>query len=342
MGWRDDISQNWMNYRPAWHAISPSSVYSQKRLCHSISRSRYGRLLRCWRCSRQAEHSRLWTPRIREAAKRRCSSKRRATLVLTSAQYSKMWESSERTVVAVSRTLIRGLSNATKSIHSAVEPRNIAYVIPTSGSTGVPKGGYDGTWSCRDRDCFGHGEAFRLARHTRALQFASCTFDVCITEIFTAFLFGGCVCVPSDDRRNNLTNFINTMDVNWALLTPTVARLLDPGRTNSLKVLVSGGEQLLNSDCQRWEGRYSSDKYLWRNGMRHMVYLLSRYAEFQDEDHWAAHYLCRLGSRSENHHKLAPLGSTGELLIEGPILARGYLNNQRRHRQHLSTIPPGC
>ncbi|KAH8727299.1 hypothetical protein GQ44DRAFT_576715, partial [Phaeosphaeriaceae sp. PMI808] len=32
----------------------------------------------------------------------------------------------------------------------------------------------------------------------------------------------------------------------------------------------------------------------------------------------------------ENHHKLAPLGSIGELLVEGPILARSYLNNTEK------------
>ncbi|KAK1911190.1 hypothetical protein P3342_011792 [Pyrenophora teres f. teres] len=32
----------------------------------------------------------------------------------------------------------------------------------------------------------------------------------------------------------------------------------------------------------------------------------------------------------ENHHRLAPLGSVGELLVEGPILARGYLNDAEK------------
>ncbi|KAI0568723.1 EntF Non-ribosomal peptide synthetase module protein, partial [Pyrenophora tritici-repentis] len=38
-------------------------------------------------------------------------------------------------------------------------------------------------------------------------------------------------------------------------------------------------------------------------------------------------YLLVGKSDPENHHKLAPLGSIGELLVEGPILARGYLND---------------
>ncbi|PZD22077.1 EntF, Non-ribosomal peptide synthetase modules protein, partial [Pyrenophora tritici-repentis] len=31
-----------------------------------------------------------------------------------------------------------------------------------------------------------------------------------------------------------------------------------------------------------------------------------------------------------DHHKLAPLGAVGELLVEGPILARGYLNDAEK------------
>ncbi|KAG9387088.1 EntF Non-ribosomal peptide synthetase module protein [Pyrenophora tritici-repentis] len=33
---------------------------------------------------------------------------------------------------------------------------------------------------------------------------------------------------------------------------------------------------------------------------------------------------------SNDHNKLAPLGSVGELLVEGPILARGYLGDAEK------------
>lgn len=42
----------------------------------------------------------------------------------------------------------------------------------------------------------------------------------------------------------------------------------------------------------------------------------------------------------DNHHKLVPLGAVGELLVEGPILARGYLNDTKRTTEAFIE-PPG-
>ena len=35
----------------------------------------------------------------------------------------------------------------------------------------------------------------------------------------------------------------------------------------------------------------------------------------------------------ENHHELVPIGCVGELLIEGHIAARGYLNDEQKTSQ---------
>lgn len=35
----------------------------------------------------------------------------------------------------------------------------------------------------------------------------------------------------------------------------------------------------------------------------------------------------------DNYHELVPIGSTGELLIEGHIVARGYLNDEQKTSQ---------
>ncbi len=101
--------------------------------------------------------------------------------------------------------------------------------------------------------CLAHGSAFGFASDSRVLQFASYTFDASIQEIITTLVYGGCVCVPSDnERRNNLTSAINSMSVNYAILTPSVARLLDPSLLTSLKVLVLVGEQVTFDDWARW------------------------------------------------------------------------------------------
>ncbi len=41
----------------------------------------------------------------------------------------------------------------------------------------------------------------------------------------------------------------------------------------------------------------------------------------------------------EDHNKLAPVGSIGELLIEGPILARGYLGDLEKTKAAFINDP---
>ena len=43
--------------------------------------------------------------------------------------------------------------------------------------------------------------------------------------------------------------------------------------------------------------------------------------------------------QSENHEKLVSIGAVGELLISGPILARGYLNSPEQTTQAFIEDP---
>ena len=251
-----------------------------------------------------------------------------ARIILTSSRYSMMWENSPYTTITVSGDTVKELSNLDKSID--VEPSHTAYVIPTSGSTGVPKTVVMEHGAVLT-SCYGHGKAFQISSDTRSLQFASYTFDVCITEIFTTLLSGGCVCVPSEeDRRTNLATFMETRRVNWALLTPTVSRLLDPSQTPSLKVLVCGGEQLSSSDCQKWAGKCQlintygvTECGIWNTSYPVQPgYTTGTVGKSFASASWVVD--------ANDHNKLAPLGSIGELLAEGPTLAREYLKDPTR------------
>jgi amino acid adenylation domain-containing protein len=253
-----------------------------------------------------------------------------ATVVLTSPRYSTLWESSARNIVTVDDVSTKMLSGQILTRSKTTEPSNAAYVIFTSGSTGQPKGVVL-EHRAVSTSCLGHGKALRFTSQTRALQFASYTFDACITEIVTTLVFGGCVCVPSeDDRRDGLASVIDSLRVNWALLTPSVARLLNPRVVPTLKVLVIGGEQVLSSDWETWA---SSVETVNAYGPAECCVCCTVYKGVQGFKSGAIGKSVASASWvvvSDNHNQLAPLGSIGELLVEGPLLARGYLNDAEK------------
>ncbi|KAL7780672.1 hypothetical protein CFE70_010697 [Pyrenophora teres f. teres 0-1] len=253
-----------------------------------------------------------------------------ARVVLVSAQHSARWASSSCHVVTLSEASISQLTADDDLPNFSATPGNAAYILFTSGSTGIPKGVVL-EHRAVSTSCLGHGRAFGITDQSRVLQFTSYTFDFCMAEIITTLLYGGCICVPSDrDRRSDLAKAINAMGANWALLTPSVAQLLNPSDVPTLKILVIGGEQVTSTDWNRWP---TSVQLINGYGPTECCIVCAGYTITQA---FTTGTIGRaIASVSwvvdpENHHKLAPLGSVGELLVEGPILARGYLNDAEK------------
>ncbi|KAL1799672.1 hypothetical protein ACET3X_000014 [Alternaria dauci] len=264
----------------------------------------------------------------------------KANIVLTSAQYSKLWSESIPTVVEISGDFIDQLSTRPYDTQTAVQPGNTAYVIFTSGSTGVPKG-VQLEHKAVSTSCLCQGPALGITEDTRVLQFAAYTFDACILEIITALLHGACICIPSESqRRDNLIDTINSMKATWALLTPAVARILDPQSIVSLKTLVLGGEQVSASDYNTWSGRV---RLINAYGPTECCVSCVANPDMQGIDPvpigkpiasvaWVTH--------PDDHNRLAPLGAVGELLVEGPNLARGYLEDAKKTETAFVNDPP--
>lgn len=164
---------------------------------------------------------------------------------------------------------------------------------------------------------------------SRSYQFSNFTFDLSIEDIISPLIAGGTVCVPSEsDRVNNLAGSMRDLNANWANLTPSVAALLNPEDVPSLKTLVLGGEALRQDIVDKWA--------------RHLV-LLNGYGPSESSVTCAISRPLEKGADPKNvgrgsachlwvtdavdNDRLAPIGAVGELLIEGPTLARGYLND---------------
>ena len=214
-----------------------------------------------------------------------------------------------------------------------VRPYHAAFVLFTSGSTGTPKGIVQEHASvCTNATA--QGRAMNITPDSRVFQYAAFTFDVSMMDIFTTLICGGCVCIPSEtDRTGVFTSAMNRMRVNWVLFTPSVASLIQPEDVPTLKTLVLGGEAVKQENVSRWAKK---------------VCLLNCYGpaecgacaigRFTQSDsrpgnvgrHFGAE-LCWVVD-PENHNRLVPIGAVGELVVEGPTLARAYLDDPDKTR----------
>lgn len=211
-----------------------------------------------------------------------------------------------------------------------IDASSAAYVIFTSGSTGIPKGVVI-EHRAVSASCTYHGAKIGFSPASRVYQFSSYAFDACIMEIFTTMVYGGCICIPSDhERLNNLESSIAAMQANTAFFTPTVSQSLTPSMLPLLTTVVTGGERVDDYDLLRWtQGRSCLNGY---GPTECTVFCVMNMGDAAATGSGSV-IGNAVGSVSwvcapDDHNRLVPVGTVGELLIEGPIIARGYLNNQ--------------
>jgi amino acid adenylation domain-containing protein len=214
-----------------------------------------------------------------------------------------------------------------------VSPCAQMYIQFTSGSTGLPKGCII-THSQYTSGAVPRAYHVGYRQHSRVLDFASYAFDVCIDSMLCTLANGGTLCTPSEERRmNDLSGAMRDMQVTFAGMTPSVARTLDVDILDHLDSIALGGEGVSASDATSW-GRKTR--------------VVNAYGPSEttvgatiNPDVGAKSYItmgkatgCALWLvEPSNHNRLVPIGTVGELLIEGPIVGNGYLNNPAKTKE---------
>ncbi|PKX91280.1 uncharacterized protein P174DRAFT_506779 [Aspergillus novofumigatus IBT 16806] len=264
-----------------------------------------------------------------------------AKVILSSDRHAALLAGATDDVIAVSEATAARLPTANQMTLPRAEAHNVAYVLFTSGSTGIPKG------CVVDHRALAavanHAEALQIRANTRALQFASFSFGVSLIEIFCTLTAGGTICIPSDhERLNDLPGAVHRMDVDWALLTPSLMGSVDPDNLAGLKTLVVAGEPLRNDLARSWARRvrlvpaYGLTEWAGICTVQHELDLTAADSKNIGKSPSANLWLVN----PHNHHVLAPIGAVAELLIEGPCLARGYLNDAELTAMLFIKNPP--
>ncbi|EHK99657.1 putative HC-toxin synthetase [Glarea lozoyensis 74030] len=270
-----------------------------------------------------------------------------AEVVLCSALQLDKVANIAKTVLVIDASSVNKLAAKTESaIMPQVSPDNAAYIIFTSGTTGRPKATII-EHAAFTTSAIEHSKAMCMRSNSRVFQFASHTFDASVMEILTTLVVGGCVCIPSEeDRMNDIPGAIRKMGVTWTLLTPSVASTLSPKSVPSLKVLVTGGEAMSSGHIAKWKGRCCLINAYGPSETSVIGSTSTKVDESGKEINSDPSNIGRaVGGRAwivdpRNYQNLMPPGSIGELAIEGRIVARGYLNNEKKTSESFIFNPP--
>ncbi|KAK8087705.1 hypothetical protein PG997_002666 [Apiospora hydei] len=260
-----------------------------------------------------------------------------ARVLVASTQYATRFADVVDHVVVVNRETFSSMPSSGVGLPSEatiapeVQPQNAAFVVFTSGSTGKPKGivlEHDALASSSRT----HGEAMRVGKDSRVLQFSAYMFDISIMDLFTTLMRGGTVCVPSEfERMNDLGGALKKYRANWACLTPTVASLLTPQDVEGVDFIALGGERVRKETVETLADHTCLS--LIYGPAECCIAMACNVGVSADAD--PANFGAQVGAfmwlvDPADYNRLVPVGSVGEILIEGPLLARGYLNEPEK------------
>ena len=208
------------------------------------------------------------------------------------------------------------------------DPSDHLCIIFTSGSTGKPAGAIIShanftSMSIAASSCVGFDSG------TRMFDFCSYAWDMSIFCVLSTLMAGGCVCVPSEaDRIERPEATLTAMAATTMFATPALARVLDPLRTPTLEMLMIGGESVGLAVMKKWT-EYVPVINIYGPTECTCAATTMRYEKGSRPDRISIGrgLGCATWVIDSEMHQLVPIGAVGELVIQGPNVGCGYLNN---------------
>ncbi|MCY7296472.1 amino acid adenylation domain-containing protein [Alteromonas sp. a30] len=223
-----------------------------------------------------------------------------------------------------------------------VENQNLATVLYTSGSTGVPKGVML-THNCLTRFCDWSVDYFKLTAEDKCISHAPLHFDLSIFDIFAAHRAGATTVLVPDGMSGNpryLTKLIATESITvWQSVPSVLVLLLKYGAIENyqypnLRQVLFAGEKLSTENAKKLATHFS-------NATLHNIY-----GSTETNNSFVFSFPASLGDDIPDPLPIgkaysyvdymivtlegepAGIGEEGELYVKTPTLMRGYRNNK--------------
>lgn len=221
----------------------------------------------------------------------------------------------------------------------SILPSDLLYIMFTSGSTGVPKGamithGNFCSAIAYQRDLLG------FTADSRVLDFSSYAFDAIWSNMLHTLTAGGCLCIPSaEQRQDSIAGCLETYRATLCDFIPSVLSSIEPKTALSqLSTLMLGGEVVLPRHAQFGK----------KDGLVVSVYgpaectptsIILHLTADSDGGLGCGYGVCTWVVEADDPDKLAPIGATGELWLEGPLVGEGYINNSEKTQESYIEDP---
>src|SRR6202046_533127 len=233
-------------------------------------------------------------------------------------------------------------------------PNAIAYLLFTSGSTGVPKGvmvAHRNVTAFLDYMV----DRYEVTEKDRLSQMFDMTFDLSVFDMFVALGRGARGCCPSPKSLINPGNFIQDMELTIWFSVPSTAvfmkqlGMLKPGRYPSLRFSLFCGEPLPVASASAWLEAASNSvlENLYGPTELTIAWTLYRWEparSSQEAELWIVpigYPYPEMGVLvADESLKEVGRGEEGELLMNGPQVSLGYWKDREKTAAAF-VVPPG-
>jgi amino acid adenylation domain-containing protein len=246
------------------------------------------------------------------------------------------------------------LQPASAWVAPEVDPNGIAYLLFTSGSTGIPKGVMV---AHRNASAFIDVmvERYSVTSEDRFSQTFDMTFDLSVFDMFVAWERGACVCCPPEKALMTPGRFVRDSEITIWFSVPSTAvfmkklGMLKPDSYPSLRFSLFCGEPLPAETARAWAEAAPASIVENLYGPTELTIACTLYRwdpERSPEE--SALGVVPIGAPypgmtaivvDEELREVAP-GEDGELLLTGPQVTLGYWRDPEKTAAAF-VVPPG-